>query len=234
MLKAALSLTFLALLLTACAQPPADAASSAEPPELASDEQKASYAIGYHLVNGLVMEQFGEFLDDEAFLAGVSDLLAEADARVSTEEGQLAMNALQEAKASAGKTEGEAYLADNAQREGVVTTASGLQYEVLEAGEGDKPSATDFVTTHYEGRLINGEVFDSSYERGEPSRFPLNRVIPGWTEGLQLMSPGAKYRFAIPSELAYGEPGRPGIPPNSTLIFDVELISVEKSEAPES
>lgn len=229
------------VLLVGCSEPSAEAASADVAPTLDSDEQKASYAIGYRFVENAVLGQFGDILDREAFLAGVQDVLNEADARVSNEEAQIAMNALQEAQnarlaeqAVAGKAEGEAYLAENGKREGVVTTASGLQYEVLSEGEGDKPTAADFVTTHYEGRLINGEVFDSSYERGDPARFPLNGVIAGWTEGLQLMSPGAKYRFAIPSELAYGEQGRPGIPPNSTLVFDVELIMVEKADAPAS
>ncbi|HAS22844.1 MAG TPA: peptidylprolyl isomerase, partial [Idiomarina loihiensis] len=128
--------------------------------------------------------------------------------------------------------EGKAYLAENAKKEGVQTTDSGLQYEVLKEGDGVSPSETDMVEVHYEGTLVNGEVFDSSYERGEPTSFPLNRVIPGWTEGLQLMKEGAKYRFVIPSELAYGdrELGDGQIPPNSTLIFTVELLNVQKDE----
>lgn len=228
-------------LLVGCSEPAAQAAATDDAVVLDSNEQKASYAIGYRFVENAVLGQFGDILDREAFLAGVKDVLDEADPKVSNEDAQVAMTELQEAQnaqlaqqAIAGKAEGEAFLAENGERDGVTTTASGLQYEVLQAGEGAKPSAEDFVTTHYEGRLIDGEVFDSSYEKGDPARFPLNGVIPGWTEGLQLMSPGAKYRFAIPSELAYGERGRPGIPPNSTLVFDVELISVEKVDAPES
>lgn len=122
--------------------------------------------------------------------------------------------------------EGRDFLKQNAERENVITTASGLQYEVLQEGEGEeRPTATTSVTCHYEGRLINGKVFDSSYKRGTPATFPLNRVIAGWTEGLQLMNTGSKYRFYIPSELGYGNRamGR-DIPANSTLIFDVELI----------
>ncbi len=135
-----------------------------------------------------------------------------------------------DAAASANLDDGLKYLADNAKREGVVSLPSGLQYEVLTAAEGDKPTAEDTVTTHYEGRLIDGTVFDSSYKRDEPATFPLNRVIPGWTEGLQLMSPGAKYRLYVPSELAYGDRGAPGsIPPNSALVFDVELISIARA-----
>ncbi|NRB70265.1 MAG: FKBP-type peptidyl-prolyl cis-trans isomerase, partial [Vibrio sp.] len=129
--------------------------------------------------------------------------------------------------------EGKAFLEENAKKDGVKVTESGLQYEVIEAGEGDSPSEDDIVEVHYEGTLVNGEVFDSSYERGEPTVFPLNRVIPGWTEGLQLMKEGAKYRFVIPAELAYGDREVGGqIPPNSTLIFTVELLDVK--DKPES
>lgn len=122
---------------------------------------------------------------------------------------------------------GQEYLAENAKREGVTVTKSGLQYEVLEEGEGKSPSATDVVKCHYEGRLIDGTVFDSSYKRGKPSEFALNQVIPGWTEGLQLMKEGSKYRFFIPYNLAYGSRSVSIIPPYSALIFDVELIEVK-------
>ena len=129
---------------------------------------------------------------------------------------------------------GQEFLAENAKREVVITTSSGLQYEVLQVqqegeGEGEKknPSATDVVRCHYEGRLIDGTVFDSSYKRGEPAEFALNQVIPGWTEGLQLMKEGSKYRFYIPQDLAYGSRGVSIIPPYSALIFDVELIEVK-------
>lgn len=127
------------------------------------------------------------------------------------------------------KAEGEAFQAKNAQKPGVVTTASGLQYEILTAGNGSRPSATDSVTVHYKGTTLDGKEFDSSYRRGSPATFPLNRVIPGWTEGVQLMQEGAKYRFYIPSNLAYGTRGAGGdIGPNATLIFDIELIKIEK------
>lgn len=122
--------------------------------------------------------------------------------------------------------EGRAFLAENAKREGVVVTPSGLQYEVLREGNGKSPKATDIVKCHYEGRLINGKVFDSSYDRGTPAQFALNQVIPGWTEGLQLMKEGAKYRLFIPQKLGYGAYGAGSIPPFSTLIFDVELLEV--------
>ena len=126
------------------------------------------------------------------------------------------------------REEGEAYLATNKQRSGVVTTPSGLQYEVLTEGSGKKPGPDDTVRVHYEGTYINGATFDSSYQRGEPAEFPLNAVISGWTEGLQLMSEGSTYRFFIPSDLAYGLEGRGTIPPNATLIFRVELLSIVK------
>ena len=122
---------------------------------------------------------------------------------------------------------GKKFLEENAKKEGIQTTASGLQYEVLRDGAGPKPGAANTVEVHYEGRLIDGKVFDSSYQRKETISFPLNRVIPGWTEGLQLMSTGSKYRLYIPSELGYGARGAGGdIPPHAALIFDVELISI--------
>ena len=124
---------------------------------------------------------------------------------------------------------GEAFLAVNAAKEGVKTTASGLQYKVLQEGTGKSPKATDTVVVNYKGTLITGKEFDSSYKRHKPAEFPLNHVIPGWTEGVQLMKEGAKYQFTIPSKLAYGERGTPGgpIPPNSTLTFEIELITVK-------
>ena len=137
------------------------------------------------------------------------------------------LQALQEKLTAAAKEAGEKFLAENKTKEGVKTTASGLQYVVEKQGTGIRPTASDEVTVHYTGKLLDGTVFDSSVERGEPATFPLNRVIPGWTEGVQLMQEGSKYRFFIPSDLAYGPQGIPNaIPPHSTLIFDVELIKV--------
>jgi len=134
----------------------------------------------------------------------------------------------QQQDAQTNQEEGEAFLAENRNKEGVQETESGLQYKVLEEGSGDSPVATDTVTVHYEGTLIDGTVFDSSYERGEPATFPLDGVISGWTEGLQLMKEGATYRFFIPADLGYGMNVRPGSPigPNETLIFKVELLEV--------
>ncbi|MDA8100356.1 MAG: FKBP-type peptidyl-prolyl cis-trans isomerase [Nitrospiraceae bacterium] len=134
-----------------------------------------------------------------------------------------------ESAAEKNLKEGEAFLAANAKKEGVKTLPSGLQYEVIKEGTGKKPAATDTVTVHYKGTLINGMEFDSSYKRNQPSTFPLNRVIPGWTEGVQLMKEGSKYRLFIPSHLAYGSRGAGGlIGPNATLIFEVELLSIQK------
>ena len=191
---------------------------------------KLSYAlgmvIGHNLkgmnVTGLVSEDFAAAV--AAVLAGEKTEIADAEAQ------QLVTGFLQkqqEEQSRAARSEGERFLAANAGEEGVVVLPSGLQYKVLREGNGRKPSATDRVKCHYEGRLIDGTVFDSSYRRGEPATFPLNGVIAGWTEGLQLMAEGAKHRLFIPYSLAYGERGAgQSIPPYAALVFDVELISV--------
>ena len=144
------------------------------------------------------------------------------------QEKEAEMNKAKAEKGKQAKADGENFLKENAQKEGVVTTASGLQYMILKEGEGKSPKATDKVRCHYEGMLIDGTLFDSSLQRGEPADFPLNGVIAGWTEGLQLMKEGAKYRFFIPYLLGYGANGAgSSIPPYSTLIFDVELVQVK-------
>jgi len=172
-------------------------------------------------------------------VSGSQSLMTDADSQKVMGEFQALMQAAQQQKmqemqakqAESGKgalEEGLKFLAENKKKEGVVTTASGLQYKILKDAEGDKPSATDTVEVHYHGTTIDGNVFDSSVNRGETSSFPLNRVIKGWIEGVQLMSVGSKFRFFIPSELAYGSQGSGGmIPPNATLIFDVELFSIK-------
>lgn len=200
--------------------------------ELGSDMQKASYSIGYSMSTN-VRREFGEDIDLAAFQAGIADQLAGDDSRVSEAEANTALQALVAAKqaetqaaAMENVTVGSEFLAENGKREGVITLPSGLQYEVLTAAEGPKPEVTDRVTTHYRGTLIDGTQFDSSYDRGQPATFPLDGVISGWTEALQLMSPGAKWRLYIPPELAYGERAQGPIPANSTLIFDVELIEI--------
>ena len=191
---------------------------------------KLSYAWG--LAMGQQLKGMGvEKLDFESFADAVKAAFGECKPEMEPEEAHKIINeylqALQEKLTAAAKEAGEKFLAENKTKEGVKTTASGLQYVVEKQGTGIRPTASDEVTVHYTGKLLDGTVFDSSVNRGEPATFPLNRVIPGWTEGLQLMQEGSKYRFFIPSDLAYGPQGIPNaIPPHSTLIFDVELIKV--------
>ncbi|MEE1022678.1 MAG: FKBP-type peptidyl-prolyl cis-trans isomerase [Muribaculaceae bacterium] len=191
---------------------------------------KLSYAWG--LAMGQQLKGMGvEKLDFESFADAVKAAFGECKPEMEPEEAHKIINeylqALQEKLTAAAKEAGEKFLAENKTKEGVKTTASGLQYVVEKQGTGIRPTASDEVTVHYTGKLLDGTVFDSSVNRGEPATFPLNRVIPGWTEGVQLMQEGSKYRFFIPSDLAYGPQGIPNaIPPHSTLIFDVELIKV--------
>lgn len=193
---------------------------------------KLSYAWGIAL--GQQLRGMGvENLDKEAFNEAVAAAFDGKETKISAEEAQkLIQEYLQELtskKEAQIKAVGEKFLAENGKKENVITTASGLQYMVEKEGTGAQPAATDEVTVHYTGKLLDGTVFDSSVSRGEPATFPLNRVIPGWTEGVQLMKEGGKYTFFIPSDLAYGPQGVPNaIPPHSTLIFDVELIKVIK------
>lgn len=191
---------------------------------------KVSYALGMSI--GHQLQQINATdLNIDDFAQAITDVF-NGDAKLSDAEAQAAVQDFfsrkAEEQAKAAKAEGENFLAENAKKEGVKTLPSGLQYKVLREGDGRKPSATDKVECHYEGTLINGEVFDSSYRRGETATFGLNQVIKGWTEGLQLMQEGAKYRFFIPYNLAYGEHGAgQSIPPYAALIFDVELIKVK-------
>ena len=199
---------------------------------------KLSYALGLGIGQQLKQMGLQENLVIEDFAASIKDVLADNDLKVSHQEGQQIVNNFfreleqkqNAAKAEAGKAakaEGEKFLAENANKDGINVTKSGLQYEVLNEGTGKKPKAKDTVRCHYEGRLLDGTVFDSSYKRNEPADFGLQQVIAGWTEGVQLMAEGAKYRFYIPYMLAYGEGGAGAmIPPFATLIFDVELIKV--------
>ena len=165
---------------------------------------------------------------DDAFIgkSQFSEAEVEAFVKAYSVKFQTAEKAKTEASSAGNIAAGQAFLEANSKLEGVVTTDSGLQYEVLTAGEGANPKAEDTVRVHYHGTLVDGTVFDSSVERGQPAEFPLNRVIPGWTEGVQLMKVGSKYRFTIPSELAYGQRATGKIKPNSTLIFDVELLDI--------
>lgn len=199
---------------------------------LSSDETRVSYGIG---------RQMGDQLRDnpppgislDALIAGLRDAFAGAPSQVSPEALNASFRVIREimqaeaaAKAEAAAGAGRAYLAENARREGVTVLPSGLQFEVLVAGNGAKPGASDHVRTHYHGTLIDGTVFDSSYERGEPAEFPVNGVIAGWVEALQLMSTGSKWRLHVPSELAYGGQAAGSIPPHSALVFDVELLDI--------
>lgn len=192
-------------------------------------KDKVAYALGTSI--GLQLQQMGaNELDITDFSQGVKDALAGSSA-MERAEIEAVINEFftrkSQEQAAKAKEEGARFLAENAKKEGVVTLPSGLQYQVLREGNGKKPKATDQVRCHYEGTLINGTVFDSSYKRGEPAVFGLNQVISGWTEGVQLMQEGAKYRFFIPYNLAYGERGAgQQIPPFAALIFDVELIEV--------
>ena len=191
---------------------------------------KVSYALGMSIGHQL-QQMNATDLNIDDFAQAITDVF-NGDAKLSDAEAQAAVQDFfsrkAEEQAKAAKAEGENFLAENAKKEGVKTLPSGLQYKVLREGDGRKPSATDKVEGHYEGTLINGEVFDSSYRRGETATFGLNQVIKGWTEGLQLMQEGAKYRFFIPYNLAYGEHGAgQSIPPYAALIFDVELIKVK-------
>ena len=205
--------------------------------EFKNDTEKFSYALAMNMSAHLLKMSID--LDREIIIEAVTSLLRGNQPDMSQEDYQQTMqkfqatmeekaNAEAQKAASENSEKGKAYLAENAKKEGVKVTASGLQYEVIKEGTGKKPAATDTVSVHYEGTLINGQVFDSSIRRGQPVEFPLNRVIPGWTEGVQLMSVGSKYRFVIPSNLAYGEHGAGGaIGPNETLIFEVELLDIK-------
>jgi FKBP-type peptidyl-prolyl cis-trans isomerase FklB len=198
-----------------------------------SVEQQASYGIGRQMGEQFANEPFGGF-DKDAALAGFTDALQGAASQVEPaainaafQEIQGRLQAEQAEKAKALSAEGEKFLEENAKKDGVTVLASGLQYEIITEGSGDKPSASSTVRTHYHGTLIDGTVFDSSYDRGQPAEFPVNGVIAGWTEALQLMPVGSKWRLTIPYNLAYGEQGAGGaIGPYSTLVFDVELLDI--------
>ena len=192
---------------------------------------KISYAIGLSMGQNL-MGSGVTSLEYADLAAGIKDVLEKNQPQISYQEAQQVLgkffSELEQKIAGEAKAAGEAFLAENAKREGVKVTESGLQYEVLEATIGQKPKATDKVRVHYEGTLINGTVFDSSYKRGESITFGLNQVIKGWTEGLQLMSIGSKYKLYLPYQLAYGERGAgANIPPYAALIFTVELLGIE-------
>jgi FKBP-type peptidyl-prolyl cis-trans isomerase FkpA len=188
-----------------------------------------SYAFGVAL--GSDFKQAGLSFEYDALLQGLRDSMEGKETRISLEDAipliQAALRDGMARLAEENRRRGEEFLAENAHKPGVLTTSSGLQYEIISEGTGPKPQSTDTVSVHYEGTLLNGDVFDSSYERNEPAELALDEVIPGWTEGIQLMSVGGSYRFFIPSGLAYGEQGYGNIiPSNSTLVFKVELLEI--------
>ncbi|MCF8277952.1 MAG: FKBP-type peptidyl-prolyl cis-trans isomerase [Flavobacteriales bacterium] len=206
--------------------------------KLTTFEDSISFAIGtdvgLDIKNGVKAQEMDSMLNAELIIAGFRNAYMNDSARFSKEDSQKIISAFLQKKQDemAGKNlaAGQAFLGENQGKAGVVTTESGLQYIVLKEGEGTAPTLADQVMVHYTGKLLNGEVFDSSYERNEPVTFYVRSVIPGWTEAMQLMKPGAEYKLFIPSNLAYGEQGNPrgGIEPNSVLIFDVKLIEVIK------
>ncbi|CAM3826856.1 FKBP-type 22 kDa peptidyl-prolyl cis-trans isomerase [Pseudomonas reidholzensis] len=225
--RLAAAVALVSLVLAGCDQ-------QASSPELKTPAQKASYGIGLNMGKSLAQEGM-EDLDSKAVALGIEDAVSKKEPRLKDEELVEAFTALQkraeerltkasEEAASAGKK----FLEENAKKQGVVTTPSGLQYEVVKKADGPQPKASDVVTVHYEGKLIDGKVFDSSVERGSPIDLPVSGVIPGWVEGLQLMHVGEKYKLYIPAELAYGaQSPSPLIPANSVLVFDLELLAIK-------
>ncbi len=203
---------------------------------LETNVDKMSYGIGMSMARSVKGQPIE--INTAAMLAGLNDVLSDKPAQLEEDAIRDAFAAVREEQmekqkldAAGAVKEGEDYLVTNAKKEGVKATESGLQYEVLVSGKGETPAATDTVEVHYHGTLINGSVFDSSVERGTPAKFPVNRVISGWTEALQLMKVGDKWRLHIPSNLAYGaQSPSPKIPANSALVFEVELLSIEKTE----
>lgn len=200
--------------------------------ELTTEVEKAAYSLGVNLGSNFKQQGLDSILNIDIVVKGLLDQIANKPQIASQEAEQILQTYFQNLQQEQikGKTEeGRKFLEENKKKKGITTTASGLQYEVITMGTGAKPTANDKVKVHYEGTLINGKVFDSSYNRGEAISFPLNGVIKGWTEGLQLMPVGSKFRFYIPYDLAYGERGAgQDIPPYATLIFDVELLDIEK------
>tara|TARA_B100000767_G_C19536749_1_gene438981 strand:- start:83 stop:706 length:624 start_codon:yes stop_codon:yes gene_type:complete len=196
-------------------------------------EQRVSYGVGRQLGDQLRNNPFKDF-DVSAVQAGLADAITNAESQVADEDLNDAfsviskkMQELEQEQAKEQSADGEAYLAENAKREEVTLTESGLQYEVLASGDGKTPTAQSTVRTHYHGTFINGDVFDSSVDRGQPAEFPVGGVIAGWTEALQMMTEGSKWRLYVPYNLAYGERGSQGaIPPYATLVFEVELLSI--------
>jgi len=199
---------------------------------LKTEMDTVSYSLGVNIGKNLKGQGFSD-INIAAMMKAMEDVMGDKTLSISEEDANTLIQAyfatVMEKKTKEGRAEGETFLAENAKKAGITTTASGLQYEVMTMGEGPKPVATDKVTVHYHGTLTDGKVFDSSVDRGEPASFPLNGVITGWTEALQLMPIGSKFRIFLPSDLAYGERGAGQlIGPHATLIFEVELLSIDK------
>jgi FKBP-type peptidyl-prolyl cis-trans isomerase FklB len=219
---------------------PASQAKSGAGPALVTTKDKQSYAIGMNFGRGLKQQPID--IDPAIVTRGVRDALSGAELAMTDEEMKQTLTALQgelqkrqeamrEQMIETNKKEGEAFFAANKTKEGIVTLPSGLQYKILTAGNGPKPTASDSVVCNYRGTLINGKEFDSSYKRGQPATFPVGRVIKGWTEALQLMPVGSKWQLFVPGDLAYGDRGAgPDIGPGATLIFEVELISIQEKK----
>lgn len=211
------------------------AAHAQEAPALKTQKDKLSYSIGVNIGNSLKQE--GMEIDLAILSAGLKDAFSGAKLQLTEQQMAEVFTAFQQEHlqkqaeaAEKNKKAGEAFLAENKKKEGVKTTASGLQYQIITEGKGPKPTAGDTVKTNYRGTLIDGTEFDSSYKRGEPAVFPVTGVIPGWTEALKMMPVGSKWKLYIPADLAYGEHGQGPIPPNSTLIFEIELLGIEKDK----
>ena len=207
--------------------------------DLKTEKGKYSYAIGYQVAKNIKRQEID--LNHAAFAQAVKDVVSGKDPKLTETEVREAIQNMTKAKMADRKKKaaenikkGEEYLAANAKKDGVTTTKSGLQIKVIKKGDGKKPSTDDIVKVHYEGKLLDGKKFDSSYDRKKPAEFPLRAVIPGWTEGLQLMTVGSTVELTIPSKLGYGERGNPSIPGNSVLIFKVELLEIVDKSAKKS
>jgi FKBP-type peptidyl-prolyl cis-trans isomerase len=210
------------------------AVSAADESPFKSTREKASYALGMNI--GKQLRQNGADIDYDTYMKALKDAASGGKTLLTEEQVRETLMAwqteLRTKTLEKNKTDGETFLAENKKKPGITTTASGLQYKIETKGTGKIPTTNDTVVCHYRGTLVNGEEFDSSYKRSEPTSFPVTGVIKGWTEALLMMPVGSKWKLFIPSEIAYGERGRPSIPPNSTLLFDIELVSIkDPSEA---
>lgn len=235
-MKYILTLTSAVLLMSACTQK-GIAIDTSKPTELATELDSVSYLLGTSYAKGLTTKGGINELDNKSFLTGVQRVLEGKEVEIDEAVAGDFMNAYfdkkEKAKSEESKLAGEAFLAENKAKDGVKVTETGLQYRVISEGSGAIPVDGDKVKVHYTGKLIDGTVFDSSVERGEPAEFLTNQVIPGWTEALKMMAVGAKYELVIPPALAYGDRGTGPIPAGSTLIFEVELLDILPNDVPQ-